>query len=83
VSDQPARRLHIRALSRNEENNCWNAIGETDDGEQVEAPDFWGVQDVGGGISAAMARGVELRVSEAVYAEMNEYGHSWFPARSS
>jgi hypothetical protein len=76
LPDKP--RLHIRVLGRNEELGNWNAIGETDDGTRMPA-DFWGVQDIGDGIDFAAARGVELRVAEDVYADMQTYGDAWYP----
>lgn len=79
--DKP--RLYIRVLGRNEEHGNWNAIGETDDGTRMPAEDFWGVQDIGGGIDAAAARGVELRVAEDVYADMQTYGDAWYPRPKS
>lgn len=73
------KRVHIRVVSRNEENGHWNVIGETDDGKQVALADIGGVQHLGDGIDVAHARGVELRISDEVYAWMHEYKDAWYP----
>jgi hypothetical protein len=75
-------RLHIRVLERNED-GTWLAVGELDDGTRMPAWDVWGVMDLGDGISAALNRGVELRVSEEVYAEMQSWGDAWYPRPGS
>jgi hypothetical protein len=76
-------RLHIRVLGRNAEQGYWDAVGEADDGTRMKAEDFWGVQDIGDGIDAAAARGVELRVSKDVYAQMQTCGDAWYPRPDS
>ncbi len=71
-------RVHLRVVSRNAERGNWNVVGETDDG-RLAITEVEGVQDVGDGIDAAHARGVQLRISDEVYALMHEYKDAWYP----
>ncbi len=71
-------RVHLRVVSRNDDLGNWDVVGETDDGRPA-VTDVVGVQDVGDGIDAASARGVELRISDEVYSVMHDYKDAWYP----